>query len=134
MPKLPGCNIRFTQGHHVKHWANGGETKLSNLLNLCYYHHHLVHDGGYGVELVGGEAAFYWPGGKLIPNVPPRPLLHEDPISALRQENEEDGLTLEGEEGKPKWGYERIDWGFVIDVPLGNIALRREKGELPPIH
>ena len=29
---------------------NGGETKLSNLINLCHFHHHCVHDGGYRVE------------------------------------------------------------------------------------
>ena len=31
------------------HWANGGETKLSNLVTLCGFHHRLVHEGGYGI-------------------------------------------------------------------------------------
>jgi hypothetical protein len=47
----PGCDRkRFTAGHHVRHWANGGETKLDNLVTLCGFHHRLVHEGGYGVR------------------------------------------------------------------------------------
>src|SRR6266850_2927634 len=29
--RFPGCGSRYTQGHHIKHWANGGPTTLSNL-------------------------------------------------------------------------------------------------------
>ena len=48
--RFPGCHhTRFTEGHHIKHWANGGETKLSNLITLCHHHHHLVHEGGFRV-------------------------------------------------------------------------------------
>lgn len=32
------------------HWAKGGETKLSNLVTLCWFHHRLVHEGGFGVH------------------------------------------------------------------------------------
>jgi hypothetical protein len=33
--RFPGCNVRFGQGHHVRHWAQGGPTTLSNLALLC---------------------------------------------------------------------------------------------------
>ena len=33
--RYPGCDHRFTDAHHVKHWADGGETRLDNLLLLC---------------------------------------------------------------------------------------------------
>ena len=33
---------RFTHSHHVKHWADGGHTKLRNLVSLCRFHHMLV--------------------------------------------------------------------------------------------
>ena len=48
--RFPGCGIRFTQGHHLRHWAEGGPTTLSNLALLCRRHHRAVHEEGYGVE------------------------------------------------------------------------------------
>ena len=50
--RFPGCDrTRFCEGHHIKHWANGGETKLGNLITLCGFHHGLVHEGGYGTTV-----------------------------------------------------------------------------------
>ncbi len=49
--RFPGCtNTRFVDGHHIKHWADGGETSLENLVLLCRHHHHLVHEGGFACE------------------------------------------------------------------------------------
>jgi len=46
--RFPGCtNHKFVDGHHIKHWADGGETSLDNLVLLCRHHHHLVHEGGF---------------------------------------------------------------------------------------
>jgi len=46
--RFPGCtNHKFVDGHHIIHWADGGETSLSNLVLLCRHHHHLVHEGGF---------------------------------------------------------------------------------------
>ncbi|MBI1736067.1 MAG: DUF222 domain-containing protein [Candidatus Rokubacteria bacterium] len=33
--RFPGCHVRFGQGHHIRHWADGGPTTLSNLALLC---------------------------------------------------------------------------------------------------
>jgi hypothetical protein len=33
--RFPGCGLRFTEAHHLKHWGEGGETKLENLVLLC---------------------------------------------------------------------------------------------------
>ena len=49
--RFPGCtNTRFVDGHHIQHWADGGETSLDNLVTLCRHHHHLVHEGGFVCE------------------------------------------------------------------------------------
>ncbi len=49
--RFPGCtNTRFVDGHHIEHWADGGETSLKNLVMLCRHHHHLVHEGGFVCE------------------------------------------------------------------------------------
>jgi len=46
--RFPGCtNHKFVDGHHIHHWADGGETNLDNLVLLCRFHHHLVHEGGF---------------------------------------------------------------------------------------
>ena len=34
--RFPGCECRYTEAHHIQHWAQGGETKLDNLLLLCF--------------------------------------------------------------------------------------------------
>jgi hypothetical protein len=41
--RFPGCAVRVGQGHHLRHWAEGGPTTLSNLALLCRRHHRAVH-------------------------------------------------------------------------------------------
>ena len=42
--QFPGCSeSRYVEGHHIKHWAQGGETKLDNLVTLCRFHHRELH-------------------------------------------------------------------------------------------
>ncbi len=48
--RFPGCGVRHAQGHHLHHWANGGPTRLDNLVLLCRRHHGAVHEEGYQVE------------------------------------------------------------------------------------
>jgi hypothetical protein len=34
--RFPGCpDTRFVDAHHIEHWADGGETRLDNLVLLC---------------------------------------------------------------------------------------------------
>jgi hypothetical protein len=56
----------WTDAHHVRHWADGGETSLSNLILLCRPHHRLVHEGGFGVEMVEGRPMFRRPDGSVM--------------------------------------------------------------------
>jgi hypothetical protein len=70
--RFPGCGVRFCQGHHIRHWANGGPTRLDNLTLLCRFHHRAVHEEGYRIEpLPDGDLRFRHPNGWLIPEVPP---------------------------------------------------------------
>jgi hypothetical protein len=54
-----GCGrpIAWCEGHHLQHWANGGETIAENLILLCRFHHGRVHTPGWTVEKTGpGQA------------------------------------------------------------------------------
>src|SRR6266540_2160750 len=70
--RFPGCGLPFGQGHHVRHWAQGGPTTLSNLALLCHRHHRAVHEEGYQVDRKpDGVLQFRRPDGRLVPEVPP---------------------------------------------------------------
>ena len=45
------CETHFVEGHHIKHWANGGDTKLDNLVTLCRYHHRELHKGKFFISV-----------------------------------------------------------------------------------
>ena len=68
--QFPGCHSRRTDAHHIVHWANGGETKLANLISLCKRHHALAHDKGYFIATRATGFAFYDRHGTPIPNCP----------------------------------------------------------------
>jgi hypothetical protein len=55
--RWPGCDrkVDWSNPHHIVAWARGGPTILSNLVLLCYFHHRLVHEGGWQVVRVGRD-------------------------------------------------------------------------------
>lgn len=115
--RFPGCNAKLCDAHHVKHWANGGETKLENLIHLCRRHHRAVHEGGYRVEfLADGELEFYWPSGEAIPQAPPAPALAEDTVESLRARHGEQGLEIDPWTTTPDWNGEPMDLDWVMYV------------------
>ncbi len=72
--RFPGCGCRFTEAHHVKHWADGGETSLGNTLLLCRRHHRAVHEGRVKVSVNGGGTVlFVTPKGRMLVDAPTRP-------------------------------------------------------------
>jgi len=94
--RFPGCNLTFCDAHHVEHWADGGETKLDNLVQLRRRHHRAVHEEGYTVELgAGSEAVFRKPDGRVIPDAPPQPSVQSDPVSELEALLAADGIEID---------------------------------------
>jgi 5-methylcytosine-specific restriction endonuclease McrA len=115
--RFPGCGVRFGQGHHIRHWAQGGPTTLSNLALLCRRHHRAVHEEGYQVERQpDGELQFRRPNGWVLPDVPPAPEVSGDPVEVIRAQNEAAGLALHARTAMPGWLGERLDVGYAIDV------------------
>ena len=122
--RFPGCGLPFGQGHHLKHWAQGGPTTLSNLSLLCRRHHRAVHEEGYQVERrPDGELEFRRPNGRVLPHVPPPSEVPRDPEAVIRARNEADRLALHARTAMPGWLGERLDLGYAIDV-LHPLALR----------
>ncbi len=115
--RFPGCGIRFGQGHHIRHWAQGGPTTLSNLALLCRRHHRAVHEEGYQLNRQpDGELQFRRPDGHVLPGVPPPPRVPDDPVKVLRALNDAEGLVLHAHTVTPGWFGERLDVGYAIDV------------------
>jgi hypothetical protein len=64
--RFPGCtHKKYADAHHIKHWAHGGETKMSNLVTLCRFHHRKVHEGQVVVQVLDdGAIRFVQPNGQ----------------------------------------------------------------------
>jgi hypothetical protein len=125
-----GCGLPLGEGHHVRHWGDGGPTTLANLALLCRRHHRSVHEGDYRVDREpDGTLRFRRPDGRLLPEIPPQAVVPADPVQALRAQHEERGLWLHARTTCPRWLGERLDVGWAIDVlhPLATRegALRR---------
>jgi 5-methylcytosine-specific restriction endonuclease McrA len=115
--RFPGCGVRFGQGHHIRHWAHGGPTTLSNLTLLCRQHHRAVHEEGYQVDRQSdGELRFRRPNGWVLPEVPPPTDVANDPVGTLRTRHEANGLAVHARTAMPGWLGERLNVGYAIDV------------------
>jgi 5-methylcytosine-specific restriction endonuclease McrA len=115
--RFPGCGVRFGQGHHIRHWAHRGPTRLSNLALLCRRHHRAVHEEGYGVERQpDGELRFRRPDGRILPESPPPAAVPADPVEALRAQHDAQHLRIHARTAMPGWLGERLDVGWAIDV------------------
>src|SRR5437762_3450508 len=115
--RFPGCSVRFGQGHHIRHWAQGGPTTLSNLALLCRRHHRAVHEEGYGLDRQpDGELRFRRPDGRVLPEVPLPNEVPDDPVKVIRARHDAEGLVLHARTATPGWLGERLDLGWAIDV------------------
>ncbi|MGZ4581773.1 MAG: HNH endonuclease signature motif containing protein, partial [Nocardioidaceae bacterium] len=50
---FPGCRRPpiMCDAHHIKHWADGGPTRLDNLALLCRAHHTVIHQTGWQIRI-----------------------------------------------------------------------------------
>jgi hypothetical protein len=71
---FPGCTItaRWTDAHHVQHWADGGSTSLENLVLLCGTHHDLIHHSDWAIQMSGDGQPEFIPPRYIDPHQRPR--------------------------------------------------------------
>jgi Domain of unknown function (DUF222) len=43
----PGCDRQGRIAHHVEFWNRGGSSDLPNQVLVCYFHHRMLHEGGW---------------------------------------------------------------------------------------
>ncbi len=114
--RFPGCGLKFCDAHHVRHWAQGGQTRLDNLVLLCRRHHRCVHEEGYRVRSgPDGGVQFLRPDGRPIAEAPPPPAVSDDALTALAESLVEAGVDLEEMPGYPEWDGGALDLGWAVD-------------------
>ncbi|WP_433535030.1 DUF222 domain-containing protein [Micromonospora sp. CA-249363] len=71
---FPGCDRppRWCDAHHIHHWADGGDTRLTNSVLLCGHHHRHLHHGEWTVRLGGDGHPEFVPPAWLDPDQLPR--------------------------------------------------------------
>jgi len=107
--RFPGCTcVHYVDAHHIKHWADGGETRMENLALLCRKHHRFVHEEGFGVHpKANGRIDFTDPKGQTIPVTADGRFRGN--VGSLTDENSQNGVEITAETGKCWWGGEGMD-------------------------
>ena len=125
--RFPGCNQqRWTDAHHIRHWADGGETSLENLITLCRYHHRALHRDEYRIERdAGGEPIFVDSRHRPIP-----PAIHpqfedehgsaaatsaDDRVERLQAEHRNRGVEIDQSTAVTRWAGERMDYSTAVE-------------------
>jgi hypothetical protein len=106
--RFPGCGVPAsrTEGHHLRHWADGGRTDMDNLLSLCRFHHHRLHDGAFDIVVL--------PGGKLrFDGSDGRPIGSESRTVRIRTVIPGD---LAGVTPRARDGGAPCDFGYVVET------------------
>lgn len=82
---FPGCGrpARWTQTHHIVHWARGGRTDPTNLVLLCAHHHRVIHHDGWSVRIDHHGLPVFRPPRWIDPDQTERPAHHTTRQQAL---------------------------------------------------
>ena len=116
--RFPGCpNTHFVDAHHIHHWAKGGETRLSNLVQLCRFHHRQVHEGRVVVQVLDdGAVRFVKPNGESFDSTA---LDHTRPLSDWRQlveDHTQQGIRIDKNTAATRWRGEKMDYDLGVAV------------------
>jgi hypothetical protein len=137
--QFPGCTARRCDGHHIRHWARGGATRLDNLVLLCRRHHRAVHEYGFGiVRGRDGSIGFFRPDGTPLAVAPLPPRWTDNyaaPVAPTATHIGAAGATVDGHTATPRWDGTPFDVVWAIDVLRGreadhHVARRSEQHEI----
>jgi Domain of unknown function (DUF222)/HNH endonuclease len=118
--RFPGCTHRsYVDAHHIEHWADGGETKLSNLVTLCRMHHRLVHEGEISVEKqTDGGWRFLHPDGRQFERVHDEDGPWHQWVDIGRT-HAQLGIHIDEDTAATRWRGERMDYDLAVAILCG---------------
>ena len=111
--RFPGCGARvFTHVHHIRHRVHHGTNDLTNLVELCWHHHRLVHEGGWNLRLdTDGEVLAIRPNGNVLPRVRP---VHLRDQHGIERGNCQRGVNIDPTTCIPRWYGDRLDLDHIV--------------------
>ena len=126
--QFPGCESRHCDAHHVEHWADGGETRLQNLVLACRFHHRALHEGGFRVVPgdADGQFRFLRPDGTPLSAEPPVARWDGAPLAPTEARLAAAGISIGPHTATPEWYGESLDLTAALDVlwePPAAVAL-----------
>ncbi|MFO7563035.1 MAG: DUF222 domain-containing protein [Enhygromyxa sp.] len=116
--RVPGCERRrHLHGHHVQGWADGGATRLSNLVLVCSSHHRMIHEGKLGSEVREGKIVFVDRRGRAMDAVPPSGASGRD-LEELEVFLREEDVHVDASTTLSRWDGSRVALGEILDWML----------------
>jgi hypothetical protein len=121
--RFPGCGERtFLQVHHIHHQSRGGGHEITNVVELCWFHHRLVHEGGWTLRfLEHDETIAITPGGNVISSTIEPPTRID---STIGERNQDAGVAVDAGSITPSWWNDPLHLGDII----GSLEWRDERG------
>ncbi len=121
MCQFPGCESEHRlHAHHIIHWAKGGPTELDNLISVCDFHHHKLHEGKWNVRATRNGFVFFDPDGQ------------EHAVPILRLPTPE-RLPAKNSAATPLAGLgERANLIYAADVIISNTQTRLREAKTAP--
>ena len=115
--QFPGCQNRRCDAHHLVHWADGGATRLENLVLACRFHHRAVHEEGFEVVRTGdGRFEFRRPDGAVLPAEAPAARWQGAALAPTAARLAAGGIRIGPHTATPQWYGESLDVAEALDV------------------
>jgi hypothetical protein len=119
--RVPGCGRKqHLHAHHIQGWAEGGPTRLSNLVLVCPGHHRMIHEGTLCAAVQTGKLVFSDKSGRNIPAAPCSAATGRD-LEELELFLRDADLHIDPSLTAPKWDGTPMDladslaWMFIAD-------------------
>jgi hypothetical protein len=111
--RFPKCGEQvFVDIHHIHHQSRGGGHEVVNLVQLCWFHHRLVHEGGWTVRFLDhGEVIAITPEGNVVSSV----IEPGDRVrTTIEERNGADGGAIDAKTITPDWWHDPLHLGDVV--------------------